>query len=151
MEREDERGRVAASSVKQNIVESLLPSLPRRTADARRMPPSGVHHASQRRPHPPVPPAPPLKLSSRWHSAQALYSCRVIHECDPPEGVQYYGLPFFRLSLDDVYHVLREAGPPSRHRDLPLIVDEGEDCLLLARDGAGELGWLLASFLFPVD
>ena len=148
--REDERGRA-----KQNIVESLLPSLQRRTAvtgtGARRMRPSEAHHASQRHPHPPVPPAPQLTVSSRWYSAQALYSCRVIHECDPPEGVQYYGLPFFRLSLDDVYHVLKEAGHPSRHRDLPLLVDEGEDCLLLARDSAGELGWLLASFLYPVD
>jgi hypothetical protein len=150
-EREDERGRVVASSVKQNIVESLLPSLPRRTGGARRMRPSEAHHASQRHPHPPVPPAPQLTVSSRWYSAPALYSCRVIHECDPPEGVQYYGLPFFRLSLDDVYHVLKEAGHPSRHRDLPLLVDEGEDCLLLARDSVGELGWLLASFLYPVD
>ena len=151
--KKDERGLVVASSVKQNIVESLLPSLQRRAAGsgARRMRPSEAHHASQRHPHPPVPPAPQLTVSSRWYSAQALYSCRVIHECDPPEGVQYYGLPFFRLTLDDVYHVLKEAGHPSRHRDLPLLVDEGEDCLLLARDSAGELGWLLASFLYPVD
>jgi hypothetical protein len=48
--------------------------------------------------------------------------------------------------------VLKEAGHPSRHRDLPaLLVDEGEDCLLLARDSNGELGWLIASFLFPAD
>ncbi|KAH8980751.1 hypothetical protein EDB86DRAFT_3236681 [Lactarius hatsudake] len=143
-EREDERGRGTA----QNIVDSLLPSLPRRTSGSRRMRPSEAH---QRHPHPPVPPAPQLTVSSRWYRAQALYSCRVIHECEPPVGVQYYGLPFFTLSLDDVYHVLKEAGHPSRHRDLPLLVDEGEDCLLLARDGTGELGWLLASFLFPVD
>jgi hypothetical protein len=153
-ERDDERGRVMAS-VTHNIVESLLPSIPRRTSGSRRMRPSdAAHHAPhapQRHPHPPVPPAPPLTVSSRWYSAQALYSCRVIHECEPPEGVQYYGLPFFRLSLDNVYDVLKEAGHPSRHRDLPLLVDEGEDCLLLARDSAGDLGWLLASFLFPVD
>jgi hypothetical protein len=141
-----------SSSIRQNIVESLLPSLPRRSANPRRMRASETHHAPpNRHPHPPVPPAPQLTVSSRWYHAQALYSCRVIHECDPPEGVQYYGLPFFRLFLDDVYHVLKEAGHPSRHRDLPLLVDEGEDCLLLARDNVGELGWLLASFLFPVD
>ncbi len=152
-ERDDERGRGTAA-VKLNIVDSLLPSLPRRTSGSRRMRPSEAHqahHAPHRHPHPPVPPAPQLTVSSRWYRAPALYSCRVIHECDPPEGVQYYGLPFFRLSLDDVYHVLKEAGHPSRHRDLPLLVDEGEDCLLLARDSTGELGWLLASFLFPVD
>ncbi|KAF8262505.1 hypothetical protein EI94DRAFT_1601834 [Lactarius quietus] len=149
---EGKKGREKEPSVKQNIVESLLPSLPRRTGGARRMRTSEAHHAQQQRhPHPPVPPPPQLTVSSRWYHAQALYSCRVIHECEPPEGVQYYGLPFFRLALDDVYHVLKEAGHPSRHRDLPLLVDEGEDCLLLARDDTGELGWLLASFLFPVD
>lgn len=152
-ERDEERGRVTAPA-KQNIVDSLLPSLQRRTSGSRRLRPSDAHHAHHaphRHPHPPVPPAPQLTVSSRWQRAQSLYSCRVIHECDPPEGVQYYGLPFFRLSVGDVYHVLKEAGHPSRHRDLPLLVDAGEDCLLLARDNTGELGWLLASFLFPVD
>jgi hypothetical protein len=98
-----------------------------------------------------MPPAPQLTVSSRWYRAPVLYTCRVVHECEPPEGVEYYGLPFFKLFLDDVYHVLKEAGHPSRHRDLPLLVDEGEDCLLLARDSSGDLGWLLASFLFPMD
>jgi hypothetical protein len=98
-----------------------------------------------------MPPMPQLTVSSRWYRAPPLYTCRVVHECEPPEGVEYYGLPFFKLFLDDVYQVLKEAGHPSRHRDLPLLVDEGEDCLLLARDSSGELGWLLASFLFPVD
>ena len=146
--REDGRRRV-----NQNIVESHLPSRHRRTADTdtRRMRPSEAHHTSESHPPPPVPPVPPMIISSRWHHAPALYSCRVVHECDPPEGVQYYGLPFFRLSLDDVYHVLKEAGHPKRHRDLPLLVDEGEDCLLLTRDSAGELGWILASFLYPPD
>jgi hypothetical protein len=98
-----------------------------------------------------MPPMPQLTVSSRWYRAPPLYTCRVVFECEPPEGVEYYGLPFFKLFLDDVYQVLKEAGHPSRHRDLPLLVDEGEDCLLLARDSSGELGWLLASFLFPVD
>jgi dynamin-binding protein len=60
-------------------------------------------------------------------------------------------LPFFKLFLDEVYDVLKEAGHTSCHRDVPLFVDEGEDCLLLARDSRGALGWLLASFLYPVD
>jgi len=98
-----------------------------------------------------MPPAPQLTVSSRWYRAPVMYTCRVVYECEPPEGVEYYGLPFFKLFLGDVYHVLKEAGHPSRHRDLPLEVDEGEDCLLLARDSSDELGWLLASFLFPVD
>jgi hypothetical protein len=79
------------------------------------------------------------------------YTCRVVHECKPPEGVKYYCLPFFKLFLDGVYHVLREAGPPSRHRNLPVLVDEREDGLLLACVSSSELGWLLASYLFPVD
>ena len=75
----------------------------------------------------------------------------MIHECKLPDGVQYYGLPFFRLFDDDIYHVLKEAGYPSWHPDLPLLVDEGKDCLLLECNDAGELGWILMSFLFPVD
>jgi hypothetical protein len=94
---------------------------------------------------------PQLTVSSRWYRAPALYTCRVVHEYEPPEGVEYYGLPFFKLFPDDVYYVLREAGHLSRHRDLPLLVDKGEDSLLLARDSSGELGWLLASFLLTVD
>ena len=144
--------------VKQTTVESLLPSLPRRNlaprrgraSDASRVHGHGGGHRHHR-PHPPMPPAPQLTVSSRWYRAPTMYACRVVHECEPPEGVEYYGLPFFRLFVGDVYHVLKEAGHPSRHRDLPLQVDEGEDCLLLARDSSGELGWLLASFLFPVD
>ena len=144
-------------------LDSLLPSLPRRNLGARRgrppdsephrhPSPHAVHrHHTHPQAHPPMPPAPQITVSSRWYRAPALYTCRVVHECEPPEGSEYYGLPFFKLFLDDVYHVLKEAGHPSRHRDLPLLVDEGEDCLLLARDSNGELGWLLASFLFPMD
>ncbi|KAI0264122.1 hypothetical protein BC834DRAFT_924712 [Gloeopeniophorella convolvens] len=145
----DERGRL-----KQSIVDSLRPALPRRASGSRRVRASDSHppqHERVHAHHPPVPPAPQLTVSSRWYRAPALYSCRVVHACDPPAGVQYYGLPFFQLFLGDEYEVLKEAGHPSRHRDLPLFVDEGEDCLLLARDAHGALGWLLASFLYPVD
>ncbi|KAI0264124.1 hypothetical protein BC834DRAFT_271076 [Gloeopeniophorella convolvens] len=82
--------------------------------------------------HPPVPPAPQLTVSTRRCRARALYAC------DSPEGVQYYGLPFFQLFLGDEYEVLKEAGHPSRHRDLPLFVDEGEDCLLNVRSILGK-------------
>lgn len=81
----------------------------------------------------------------------ALYQCYVIHPCEPPPGVSYRELPFFTLRVGDVYDILKEAGHPSTHRDLPLYVDDGEDCLLLARDGVGNVGWVLASFLLPVD
>lgn len=95
---------------------------------------------------------------------RALYATRVIHPCDPPPGVSFRGLPFFRLEFGDMYDVLREYGHPSTHHDLPLYVDDGEDCLLLVRTRAraerrrgdedgniGEVGWALASFLIPVD
>lgn len=90
---------------------------------------------------------------SKYASARALYACRVIHACEPPDGVSYHGLPFFRLELGDVFDILKEAGHPSVHEDLPLYVDDGDDCLLLAREtsGTGEIGWVLASFLYPVD
>ncbi|KAI0800196.1 hypothetical protein C8Q74DRAFT_1313919 [Fomes fomentarius] len=81
----------------------------------------------------------------------ALYQCRVIHPCEPPLGVSYRDIGFFTLFVDDVYDILQEAGHPSTHRDLPLYVDDGEDCLLLARSEMGEVGWVLASFLLPVD
>jgi hypothetical protein len=157
-EREEERrARGGATNVKATVTDSLLPSLPRRNLAPRRAHGPDPHHhpptpaGHRHHAHPPMPPAPQLTVSSRWYRAQPLYKCRVVHECEPPEGVEYYGLPFFRLFLDDEYHVLKEAGHPSRHRDLPLLVDEGEDCLLLARDSNDELGWLLASFLYPVD
>lgn len=58
----------------------------------------------------------------------------------------------------DSFDVLREYGHPSTHVDLPLYVDDGEDCLLLVRARnkgggyeAGDVGWALASFLLPVD
>ena len=59
--------------------------------------------------------------------------------------------------------VLQEAGHPSIHPKLPLWVDDGEDCLLLCRDGGaggqngegkeagGNVGWALASFLEPLS
>lgn len=99
------------------------------------------------------PPASSKPATSKYASARALYACRVIHACEPPDGVSYHGLPFFRLELGDVFDILKEAGHPSVHEDLPLYVDDGDDCLLLAREtsGAGEIGWVLASFLYPVD
>ena len=93
-------------------------------------------------PLPPSPPPPPIP---------SLYECRVVHGCDPPHGTGYRSLPFFTLRVDDVYEILGEAGHPSVHQDLPLYVDDGEDCLLLARNSKGDVGWALASFMLPVD
>jgi len=83
--------------------------------------------------------------------ARAMYSCRVVHPCNPPDGVSYRNLPFFTLEVNNVFDILKEYGHPSLHEDLPLYVDDGEDCLLLVRDGFGDIGWSLASFLIPLD
>ena len=145
-----------ATNGKQTPSSSLLPTVTRRNAGPRRAHPSDSHHHppshAGHQHHPPVAPTPQLTLSPKWYRAPALYTCRVVHECDPPEDAEYYGLPFFKLFLDDIYDVLKEAGHPSQHKDLPLvIIDPGVDCLLLTRDMHGELGWLLASFMYPVD
>jgi len=94
----------------------------------------------------------PLTPSQRdsWVSKPAKYVCQVIHPCKPPASVSYYSFPFFTLLEGDFYEILQEAGHPSIHPKLPLYVDDGEDCLLLCRDGRGVVGWALASFLEPV-
>ncbi|KAJ4471540.1 hypothetical protein J3R30DRAFT_1091686 [Lentinula aciculospora] len=96
----------------------------------------------------------PVRMSLRrdsWSSANAKYSCRVVHPCRPPAVVSYFGFPFFTLVEGDLYQILQEAGHPSIHPKLPLYVDDGEDCLLLCRNEAGTVGWALASFLEPVE
>ncbi|KAJ7286910.1 hypothetical protein C8J57DRAFT_1495398 [Mycena rebaudengoi] len=87
---------------------------------------------------------------STWLAAPALYACRVVHPCQPPAAVAYFGFPFFALEEHALLGVLHEAGHPSTHPRLPLYVDDGEDCLLLCRDADNEIGWALASFLAPL-
>lgn len=101
----------------------------------------------------PDPDPQPLTPSQRdsWVSKPAKYVCQVIHPCKPPASVSYYSFPFFTLAEGDFYEILQEAGHPSIHPKLPLYVDDGEDCLLLCRDGRGCVGWALASFLEPVS
>jgi len=104
-DREESRARGSAASAnggtKQTIVESFLPSLQRRSGPRRARPSDAHHHPPSHRHHhaarPPMPPAPQLTVSSRWYSAQALYTCQVVHQCEPPEGIEYYGLPFFQV------------------------------------------------------
>lgn len=82
---------------------------------------------------------------------EGLYACRAVHLCEPPDGVAYRGLRFHTLRPGDIFEILEECGHPCSHPGLPLKVDFGEDCLLLARDEEGDVGWALASFLLPVD
>ncbi|KZT27173.1 hypothetical protein NEOLEDRAFT_160821 [Neolentinus lepideus HHB14362 ss-1] len=90
----------------------------------------------------------PQKITSHGKS---LYACRVVHRCEPPASVSYHSLPFFTLRPGTTLDILHESGHPSNHPDLPLFVDDGEDCLLLVRDReTHQIGWALASFLTPV-
>lgn len=143
------------SSIRQKVSESLRVSSrssPHKSIEAT-PPPPGTTTFYTRNSTPP--------LSGR-HSAvsysgysrpntRALYACRVVHPCNPPDGVSYRDLPFFTLQVNAVFDVLKELGHPSIFEDLPLYVDDGEDCLLLVRDISGNIGWSLASFLIPLD
>lgn len=153
-----ERGRPARkSSIRQKMSESLRPSS--RSSSHKSIeatpPPPGTTTFYTRNSTPSRSTRHSVASSkssrSNLHAARALYACRVVHPCNPPDGVSYRNLPFFTLRVNAIFEVLREYGHPSLHEDLPLYVDDGEDCLLLVRDGTGDIGWSLASFLIPLD
>ncbi|KZP18369.1 hypothetical protein FIBSPDRAFT_863852 [Athelia psychrophila] len=147
------RGRPARrSSIRQKLSENLRP--PSRSKSIEMTPPPLGTTTFYTTAHP----MPAMRHSvasmssmSKIQRERALYSCRVVHPCSPPDGVQYRKLPFFTLQVNAIFDVLREFGHPSLHPDLPLYVDDGEDCLLLVRDYVGQVGWSLASFLIPLD
>ncbi|OJT05300.1 Dynamin-binding protein [Trametes pubescens] len=141
----------ASTQVSSETRHRRSPSLPSEVYSATPSPIPSPNKATFAAPAPPPAHSRRKRSSAGYGQRPVLYECRVIHPCEPPAGVSYRGLPFFTLRVDDVYDILREAGHPSTHRDLPLYVDDGEDCLLLARDLAGNVGWVLASFLLPVD
>ena len=115
-----------------SISQSVTPSLST---------PSSSRHQSRR----------PSSGGARVPWIPSLYPCRVVHPCEPPAGVSYRDLPFFTLRVGDTYDVLQEAGHPALHDNLPLYVDDGEDCLLLVRNRSEDVGWALASFMLPAD
>ena len=137
-EPENERGRTSRkTSIRKRLAEHFRPIL--------------ATTPPRRQGSPPCPTFPsPQPIAEEVVPSTALYSCSVVHMCDPPEGVHYLGFPFFTLIKDEIYHVLVEAGHPSSHVELPLYVDDGEDCLLLVHNSLGENGWALASFLEPL-
>ncbi|KAL6305114.1 hypothetical protein BKA93DRAFT_731664 [Sparassis latifolia] len=146
---DDDRGRPSRKpSFRRRLTDTLRPS-----------PASSINSRHRRSPSLPVisvtnispSPSPKAATFTNGSKAPAMYSCRVVHPCLPPPGISYKGLPFFTLREDDEFEVLREAGHPSTHPELPLYVDDGEDCLLLVRLRTGDIGWALASFLVPVD
>ncbi|KAH8103427.1 hypothetical protein BXZ70DRAFT_999023 [Cristinia sonorae] len=159
---DDERGRPSRKpSLRRRLTDTLRaspvpPSTTSTNARHRRSPslPAPTSH----QPHPSPTPSqvsfniPAVTVTkSRPTRSRALYQCQVIFNCTPPPDVSYHDLPFFTLRIGEVYDVLQELGHPSTHPNLPLYVDDGEDCLLLVRNGQDDIGWALASFLLPVD
>lgn len=105
---------------------------------------------SSQQPFPGAPSSALGQARTTWAGRQGLYQCHAIHPCVPPPGVSYNDIPFLTVNVGDIFDVLEEKGHPSQHRNLPLYIDDGEDCLLLVRDMHDDIGWALASFLFPV-
>ena len=154
-------GMPASASASSATVNGLSPPPIPRRSETRGDPASSSHYGSgggtrggSGGPRPPSP-----RVSSKWLTQPPRYVVTAVHACTPPAAALYCGLPFFALKRGDAFEVLREAGHPRAHRErgIPLWVEEGgDDCLLLVRrpgrDGAkGELGWALASFMWPVD
>ncbi|EMD32966.1 hypothetical protein CERSUDRAFT_57638 [Gelatoporia subvermispora B] len=155
------RGRTTRKpSLRRRLTDSLRPSPTSSTSRHRRSPSLPSMKSLNILPSPTPSPSKSSFTSGTAHSGKlsfsggripALYSCRVIHPCEPPPGVAYRDVPFMTLVVDDIYDILQEAGHPSTHADLPLYMDEGEDCLLLVRNAEGDIGWALASFMVPVE
>lgn len=89
------------------------------------------------------PPTPPSQYES-------LYVVSCVHPFHPPPGVIHHSLPFLSLEINDVVDILLEDGHPSTHSDLPIYVDDGDDCMLVGRDEHENIGWVLASFVMPL-
>ncbi|KAF8325437.1 uncharacterized protein EI90DRAFT_2140053 [Cantharellus anzutake] len=81
---------------------------------------------------------------------ETLYIVSCVHPFRPPEGVTHLDLPFLSLDVGDVVDILLEDGHPSTHENLPIYVDEGDDCMLVGRDEQDRIGWCLASFVMPL-
>lgn len=98
-----------------------------------------------------VQPTSPQMSSFSAYVTPVMYECEVITAFDVGRDVTYEGIPFHRLKIGNRLGILQEAGHPCTHPNLPIHVDDGEDCLLMARNIEGAVGWVFASFLIPVD
>ena len=77
-----------------------------------------------------------------------LYPCTTVVPMELGSA-KYLGLPFLSLRTGDTIQVLYEAGHPNQH-NLPFPQEPGDDCLLVARDERGTIGWAFASFVMPL-
>ncbi|KIO22630.1 hypothetical protein M407DRAFT_216184 [Tulasnella calospora MUT 4182] len=106
---------------------------------------------------------PPLRVGGTSFASEApvpfqldpppspLYTCVTVCPFKYDRSATYMNLPVLDLDIGDTIHVLYEAGHPKEHA-LPGYVDEGDDCLLAAReDLTGRIGWTLASYVIPIQ
>ena len=96
-----------------------------------------------------APPAPAPEQALDPLTLDPLYVVICVHPFHPPSSAWHRGLPFLHLETNDVVDVLLEDGHPSTHPDLPIYIDDGDDCMLVGRDERGAVGWCLASFVMP--
>ena len=106
--------------------------------------------------HPTSPPLATAGSSSSSHSqgpysTPVLYACEAVSPFQLGRDVMYEDIGFHRLEVGTRLGIIQEFGHPCTHPLLPVHIDDGEDCLLLAMDGQGNVGWAFASFLIPVD
>ena len=85
------------------------------------------------------------------YSTPVLYACEAITPFQLGRDVVYEGVGFHRLEVGTRLGIVEEYGHPCMHPLLPVHIDDGEDCLLLAVDVHANVGWAFASFLVPVD
>jgi hypothetical protein len=109
--------------------------------------------------YPSYPASPPLIITNSStsshsqgpYSTPVLYACKAITPFRLDRDVVYQGLGFHRLEVGTELGIVQELGHPCMHPALPVHVDDGEDCLLLAMDIYENRGWAFASFLVPLD
>jgi len=85
--------------------------------------------------------------------SEPLYTCTTVHPfIPPPDAYAPSAIPFLTLQVGDTVQILQELGSPSNYEGFANVIeDDGRDCLLIARDELGVVGWVLASFLVPLE
>lgn len=89
------------------------------------------------------------------HDAPILFTCTAVADF-PPNNIEYASLPFLTLHVGDIINILKDAGRPSKHPQLVPVVTDGVDTLFIGRKvpetgELGEVGWLWASFVMPME
>jgi hypothetical protein len=147
-----DRGRKSRSpSFSRKIGESLRAPLRRTPSDRSIRQGSPYASSTSQANNEYIPPIPTI-VSHISPETPELYEVIVLCKYEAPVGASYLSLPFFDLRKGQRLEVLSEAGHPQQH-DLPFGVeagiDDGANCLLVARDEHGDIGWIFASYVLP--